>query len=704
MINFMKNFIKKGNYTKLKLIIAVVISILISLILVLIMPNKIWDRFPIFSITIIFALLHLIFPLKQMYEFIFNKRYIIALVLFSYIVIMGYSGSSIGMYQNTIQPRDYNIEYGPVLGDSRAIRSDEWNVNTPIIASQVYDKENKFSYFNDNLRGTLTEMFSVATTPVTDILIIAKPFFIGFLFLGMDHGLAFMWYGKIIALMLISFELFMLISGRRKLVALLGMILTVFSAATQWWYMTEYVIWGGLALVLLDKFMLTDKYKIKIACAFGIFVSAISYIFILYPAWQVPYAYVFLPVLIWIIWKNRKAYKINYKDILIILAVVLLIGCIGLRYYAMSKEVLNIEMNTDYPGERFEIGGNASTTLFSYVYSMFFAYQEQISNPCEISGMLSIYPIPMIISLLFLIRSKNRKQHFAFLIPMLVIGLILAVWCAIPTNSTFAKISLLYMSPANRTAVPLGFLQILLMTYVMGNIKEEDKLVGKNVAKALAVVFSACILSIAIRTDMEHVLGNLRSYICGLILLAEVYLLFTINKKNSQNALIAILITTALITGINVNPIQKGTKVLTEKPVAKEVQKIVKEDPNNNLWLVENLPNYYLASGAKVLNSVNTYPNFELYKTILGSKAENEEYRKIYNRYAHIYMQVVNGESDITLVQSDAVLIKINANTIKDLGVKYIISASYLEQFENEDVTFEKKYEDQGIIIYKVNY
>lgn len=700
----MKNFIKKENYIKIKIIIAIAISILTSLILVLIMPNKIWDRFPIFSIIIAFSLLHVIFPLRQMYEFIYKKRYIIALAVFSYIVIMGYSGSSIGMYQYTIQPGDNSIYYGPVLGDARSIRSDEWNVNTPIAASQVFDSENKFAYYNDNLRGTLTEMFSVATAPVADVLILAKPFFIGFLLFGMEHGLAFMWYGKIIALMLISFELFMLIGNRRKLVALLGMILTVFSAATQWWNMTEFVIWGGLALILVDKFMLTDKYKVKIACAFGIFISAISYIFILYPAWQIPYAYVFLPVLIWIIWKNRKIYKINFKDILIVFAVILLVGSIGIRYYMMSKDVLTIEMNTDYPGERFEIGGDASATLFSYVYSMFFAYQEQISNPCEISGMLSIYPIPMIIALIFLIRSKNKKQHFAFLIPMLAIGLLLGVWCAIPTNNIIAKVTLLYMSPATRAAVPLGFLQILLMVYVMGNIKEEDKLVGKNLAKILAIILSIFILSIAIRTDMEHVLGNLRSYICGIILLAEVYLLFTINNKNSQNALIAILITTALITGISVNPIQRGTSVLIDKPVAKEVQKIVKEDPYNNLWLVENFPNYYLASGAKVLNSVNTYPNFELYKKILGDKAENEEYRKIYNRYAHIYMQVVKEDSNIELVQSDAVIIKINANTIKNLGVKYIISLSYLEQFGNEDVTFEKIYEEQGILIYKVNY
>lgn len=701
----MKKLIKKGNYTKQKIIIALIVSIIISFVFVMIKPNKIWDRLPIFSIIILFAFLHVIFPIQQIYEFIYKKRYLLALIVFLYIIVMGYSGSSIGCYNDAIQPEDSNLYYTPILGIARPIRSDEWNVNTPIAVSQVIDENNPFGYYNDNLRGTLTEMFSIAASPVKDILILAKPFFIGFLLFGAEHGLAFLWYGKVIALMLISFELCMLISNKKKLVSLLGMILIVFSAATQWWNITDFVIWGGLALVLFDKFMLTNKYSIKVLCAFGIFISAISYIFILYPAWQLTYGYAFIPVFIWIIWKNRKEYKMNGKDIFIILLVVLAIAGIGLRYYMLSKDVLKVVSSTDYPGERFELGGGGKTALFSYVYSMFFPYERNMANPCEASGMLSIFPIPMIISLLFLIRNKDRKKHFAFLIPALIISAIFSIWCLVPTNELLAKITFLYMVPGTRLVVPLGFLQIVLIIYLMGNVKEEDKIITHtNVAKVLSIVLSIILLSIAIRSDVEGVMGNLKSYICGLILLAEVYLLLTINKEKSKNALIALLIPIAIITGATVNPIQKGISVLTDKPVAKKVQEIVKEDPDNNMWLAEGLPDYYLASGAKIINSVNTYPNFELYEKILGDKAKDENYRKIYNRYAHIYLQIIDGESTIELVQVDAILIKVNAETIKKMGVKYIVGTSTLEQFTKEEISFERIYEQQGILIYKVNY
>lgn len=703
--NIKEKYLTKGKYTKTKVLLAIIISLIISALLVMLAPTIIWDRFPIFTVIIMFILLHLIFPLKQMYEFIYKKRYLLALILFVYIVIMGYSGSSIGCYKNSFQPEDNNTYYEPILGKARAIRSDEWNVNTPIAVSQANDEDTPFAYYNDNLRGTLTEMFSVASSPVADILILAKPFFIGFLLFGAEHGLAFLWYGKVIALMLVSFELCMLISNKKKLVSLLGMILIVFSAATQWWNITDFVIWGGLALVLFDKFMCTNKYSIKILCAFGIFISAISYIFILYPAWQLTYGYAFIPIFIWIIWKNAKTYKMNLKDVLIILLVILAIAGIGLRYYSLSKDVLKAVSSTDYPGERFELGGGGKTALLSYVYSMFFPYEKDIANPCEASGMLSIFPIPIIVSALLLIRSKDRKKHFAFLIPALIISALFSVWCFMPTNELLAKITFLYMVPGARLAIPLGFLQILLIIYLMGNINEEDKIIANNnITKLLAVVLSILILSIAINTDVEHIMGNLKSYICGLILLAEVYLLLTINKEKSKNALIALLIPVALITGATVNPIQKGISVLTDKPVAKKVQEIVKQDSENNMWLAEALPNYFLASGAKVINSVNTYPNFEMYKTILGQRYEDEEYRKIYNRYAHIYLQVIEGESTIELVQADALIIKVNAETIKELGVKYIVGTSKLEQFSNENVNFEKIYDEQGMLIYKVNY
>ncbi len=696
-----KNIIKKGEYTKQKVFIAVIFSLIVATIITCIPNTFIWDRIPIFAAIILCILLHFIFKLEVMYNFIYKYRYILSAGILIYIVIMEYSGSSIGCYNNNYQPQRSQIYDTPILGVHRAIRSDEWNVNTPLAISQGIGA-NKYSYYNDKLRGTTTDMFSIVGTPVLDIILLGKPFNIGYILFGVAKGVSFYWYGKIIALMLVSFEFFMVVTNKKKLLSMFGMILVLFSAATQWWNSTEVVMWGLLALVLFDKFMLSEKYKVKIACATGIFLCAVAYIFILYPAWQLSYAYVYVALLIWVLCKNWKKYKINWKDILIVVLVILAIAGVCFRYYSLSKDTLTAVMNTDYPGERFELGGLGKGILFSYVYSFFLPYQRGMQNPCEISGMTSLYPIPMIIAFIYLIRNKDRKKHFSFLIPLLVVSIAFSFWALTATNEIFAKLTLLYMVPSQRLAIPLGLIQIILLIYLMANIKKEDKIVNNNIAKIVAVILSVIILSIAIQTAPPEIMGNLRSFICGLLLLAQIYLVFTLNNENSKKWLMIILIPISIITGATVNPIQKGISVITEKPVSKKIQQIVENDSQNNMWLVDALPNYAVANGARVLNSVNSYPNFEFYEKLL--KEDFEENRKIYNRYAHVMFTITNEESSVELLSQDSLLAKINPNSLKDLQVKYILMRSSLEEYSTQEVNFEEIYNEYGIYIYKINY
>lgn len=696
------NFIKKENYTKQKLIIAFIISILISFTLVVIMPIKIWDRLPIFAVILMFAFLHAILPLNIMYEFIYKKRYLIALIILIYIVIMGYSGSSIGVYDSYINPEDTNIYYSPILGQARPIRSDEWNTGTPIAISQTVG-ENKYEYHSDKLRGAPTDVLSIMGSPVLDITLLGKPFNIGYIIFGAERGLSFFWYGKIIALMLASFEFFMLITNKKKLISLFGMILVVFSAATQWWSMIDVMLWGMLALVLIDKFMLAEKLKIKILCTLGIIVSAISYIFVFYPAWQVPFVYIYLAVFIWIICKNRKVYKINWKDILMVLVAILAVVGVLVYYFIMSKDTLTAVTSTAYPGERFELGGGAAYVAFSYVYSFLFPYTHMI-NPCELSGMISLFPIPIIVAVIYLIRNR-KKSDFAFLIPMLVVSIVFSIFTLFKTNELFAKFTLLYMVPASRLAVPLGLTQIILMIYIMAHCKKEDNILNKNISIIISVIASMFILSIAINTDSENVMGELTSYICGLIVLVSIYLLFNINKEKNKEKLIALLIPIALLTGATVNPIQRGISVITEKPVAKKIQEIVEEDPENNLWVVEGYPNYALANGAKVVNCVHAYPNFEFYKIVLGEEEfEKEENQIIYNRYAHIQLEISEDENSIELIGQDNIRLSVTVEKLKELNIKYILTRRDLKEFETEEIKLNEIYREMEMIIYKLEY
>ena len=714
MTEKIKKFIKKGNYTKTKIVLLILISIIGAFILTSIARRGfIWDRIPILTVILFFAGSHFIFNIKELYNNIYKYRFYIAGIVLIYAVLMGYSGSSIGVYNDIIQPNNRKIYYSPIFGDSRTIRTDEWAVNAPSFVSQCVDPNgNNYSYYHDSLRGTKTEMFSQLNQPILDILSIGKPFTLGALILGASRGYSFLWAASIIALLLVSFEFCMVISKNNKLASLLGMLLISFSASTQWWQCYNIFTWGMLAIVLFDKFMLTKKFSTKILCSIGIFISGISYIFYFYPTWQVPYGYIYLAVLIWVIIKNWKEYKINKKDILLIIAIILAIGAILGIYFVKSADALKLITGTDYPGKRFETGGKEIKTIFSYVYSIIFPYKiDTIGNPCELSSMISFYPIPMLIALIYLVRNIKTKKHFSFLIPMLIISIVYSIFMVFGVNEMFAKITLLYMTPAGRLAVPLGFSQILLIVYMLGNFTKDD-IILKNeiIKKAGTVLASIAIMYIALKTDM-NILQNhpMYIYICGLILIYGIYQIVNINEEKNKKRLIMLLMPVAILTGATVHPIQKGISVLTDKPVAQKTQEIVSQDKENNLWICDSTNfmtnNYLLASGAKIINSTNLYTNFDLYKTVLGEEeSQKPEVRYVYNRYSHINMEITEDKNDIELVQQDSIKISLTSEKIRELGVKYILTTRDLEQFDAEDVKYQKIYDEDGMIIYHVEY
>ncbi len=711
------NFCDKDNFKLVKMIILFFLSISFAIAMEsLIFSNKSGffsiDRCIIICAILLFISLHIILKLKDMYEWIYSKRYVLAFLFLVFVVLMGYSGSSITNYDSCIQAESTDNSYKPIFGKARGIRSDEWAVNTPLIFSQDKTGDTKYPYFNMNIRGTNTDMFTIINAPVNDIVTVGKPFNVGFLLFGNSRGLSFWWYGRLIVLMLVSFELCMIITDKNKLISLFAMLIITFSPATQWWYsnfIADILIFGQLALIFIDKFMKETKKYIKLLCLIGIGFCAVSYIFTFYPAWIISFGYVYFALFIWIVYKNFKNYKVNIKDLIGIGIVILVVALIGIRFYMMSKEALELTLNTDYPGARFELGGGSLATMFSYVYSMLMPFKD-ITNPCEYSNMFSLYPLPMIIAILFLFKKRKDKEfknHCMYLVPLLLVGILLSIWVSIPTNKIFAKLTLLYMIPMNRAAIPLGFIQILLMLYLLKNINKDTKFFRSEITFLIAGAIATFALIIAVKTGPQNYFGSVIGFVLGTIVFVLFYLIFNLHNEKYKYYFMAIVTCVVLISGATVNPIIKGISVMHDKPVAKKIQDIVSDD-KEALWLVDNMsffiPNYVIANGARVINSTNYYPNFELYEKLLGEDSKKEEIRKIYNRYAHISVNIDNVDTNLKLMYPDAFKININPEKLDDINVKYILSSNDLSMYNTNNVTFEEIYNEYGCYIYEVVY
>ena len=662
--------------------------------------NMAVDRVFIVSCALFFVAIHFIIPLKELYNFIYRKRYIIAIILLLVIVLLGYSGSSINMYDMYVVSD--GTENTEILGKSRSIRSDEWAVNTPLSFSQNMDEDKILPYTNSIVRGTDTDMFTVIHAPVLDILTIGKPFTIGYLF-GNTIGLSFWWYGRLIALMLISFEFCMIITNKKKLISLCGMLIISLAPAVQWWYsnfLPDLLIFGQLAIIMIVKFIETTKLRTKILTAIGFGISGVGYIFSFYPAWMISFGYVFLAIFIWVIWQHRKSYKINKRDIIIFCITILLMGLLGLRYYLLSGDTLKAVMNTSYPGNRFELGGNGIENIFGYVYNIFMPYKE-ISNASKFSTMISFYPVPAIIALIYMIKNK---KGYSFIIPLLLVTGLFTIWTFVETNEFFAKITLLYLVTAKRITIPLGLIQSYLIIYLLSHVRKNDKILKENIAKICAFITTIIVFYIALKQIPSDYMGPFLGCIAGIMLISAFYLLFNLKEEN-KNKLIALLMVIAIVGGVTVNPIIKGTDIIYEKPLAKKVQEIVKQD-KDALWVVEGygfpISNYIVANGAKTINSTNYYPNEEMIETIVGE--EKEEIKEIYNRYAHITINLVKDETSFEVTRSDCYTINLNYKKLKDLNIDYILSMRDLLEFSDDEISLREIYRQTGMYLYKIDY
>lgn len=186
---------------------------------------------------------------------VYKYRYIISFIVIIICTLFQINGSSIGIWEDQITGNG-ELNKGVILGTSRVIRTDEWNVNTPMAFSKYYDN---FSYFSGITMGGEADNFIVYGQPIKDIGTIFRPFLLGYLFLPMGQGLAFFWCARFVMLLLISFDFMMIITNKKKVLSLIGAIMIGLSPIVQWWYavngLVEMLIFGQLAIVLLDKYM-----------------------------------------------------------------------------------------------------------------------------------------------------------------------------------------------------------------------------------------------------------------------------------------------------------------------------------------------------------------------------------------------------------------------------------------------------------------
>ena len=621
-------------------------------------------------------------------------RYVIASIVFAILVIFKFHGSSVGMWDKYYS--DYgNSEVKTIYyGEPRAIRSDEWLVQTPLYLSQLTGND-KLERVNENIRSDGQDMILSAYSPAKDVTIIGKPFNWGFLFLDKERAFSWYWNFKLISLFMLSYEMSLILTKRNKKVSLFGACLIAYAPACQWWFSTsvlDLIIFAQGIVVAVYNYFKNDDIKYKLLDLLLFICAGSGFVLSLYPAIQVSLGYLIVIFCVYFLLKNRK--KIKVKDVLLIaVSILTILGVAGYFIYS-AKDAITAMLNTTYPGQRVETGGNFDFKLLSnYVFNWLLPYRDvTFSNSSELSGFISFLPLAAI---MFFLRDRNKNDN-KLKVSIFVYMLIMLSYILIGYPTILSKITLFSFIPAGRMAVVLGLTSTYLFLMLIPDFIESNKI--NNIVIALISILVILFLFVPqYHTEVQY-------YMCksGVIVAIMIFALITyFVLKGYVNQLLSFGIMFVLIGGFLVNPIARTLAPIYEKEVSKAIININDEDPGK--WVaLDNIigGNLLYANGVQSFNGVHYYPDLNMWEKL----DENGQYEDIYNRYAHIAVDFTTEDTEFFLMQADIVKINLSINDLNKTGIKYILSDKNLEDFNKEKAVFEELYHNNVDNVYIYEY
>ncbi|MCL2424859.1 MAG: YfhO family protein [Oscillospiraceae bacterium] len=654
---------------------------------------------------ILFFIIHFIVNIRVFYNFLFKYRYAFAVILFLLLVIGRVHFSSVGMYAFHIQP-GYGTELTmPIFGNPNAIRSDEWAVTTPIQLAAQHGPE-PYGRYNFIARGAATENMPFGLT--FNLATLAFPLSIFYL-IGVEYGFSARWVGMLIMTFMVTFEFMYIISGKKRLFGLVGACLITFSPLFQWWSYIIFIPAGLGALVCFYYFLQADTKIKRLLLSLGITIFFSMFITNLYPAWQVPAGYLYFGLAVWIIVDNwdrvKKLGKLDWG--ILGLTVILIAATVG-TYLHESREYIYGITNTIYPGTRHLSGGGIAFGDFANRMmngGIFGAVSSERafahSNHSEFGGMFTLFPVPLLFAIFVMIKKKTIDLLSIILIAYTAT---LGTYVFLGWPDWLARVTLISFSATSRALDVLLFAQVLLFARGLSWLPEKSETSKKiNVVAAIcAVVISASLTGIAMfygRTTFTYPIGTLYFGITFVGISLTLYSIFTfLHDKKVYMAACIYLILISGITWLNIHPVMIGLDAIYSKPLYTAVSELAVD--KNERWIsldhVFYGPSFLIASGAPTINSTQFYPNLELWRTL----DPEHRYEYIYNRYAHVSVELTMDNTSFVLWHADHMLLRLSYHDLATAGVRFIHATEPLNS--NDIVSFELLYSEGGSRIYSV--
>ncbi|MFC3927948.1 DUF7657 domain-containing protein [Streptococcus caprae] len=629
---------------------------------------------------------------------ILKYRYIIALICFFLGVSLNINGSSSLIWTNygikeTVTGTQENLtvnedndsiknwmphlpdDEGIIFGIPRAIRSDEWLVQSSYFISQV---NSDLNLINENYGESGLNMVVAYNSPVRHISIIGKPFNWGALFLDASHAMSWYWVSKVILYLLVSFEFLMILTQKNKFLSVLGSFAITYTPTIQWWFMQhlgDLAFFTMLAIVCIYHFFDSKRTLKKIIFASLLTISLIGFVLVIYPAFQVPFAYIIGLFFFVIFCQNIKNNVLTKIDFCIMGFSLLTVGLvIGVTLY-QSWDALTASLGTVYPGSRVSTGGEIQLSQFLTIFSnVFLPFNfPNVLNQVELASSINFLPFMVILPFIFKIRDFKINW---FPITLLIFCLVLAFYALLGIPVFVSKFTLFSFVTGNRAWQAMSVIAVWVTIWFVDFLWKNLESLRYILPLTLFILLILGIFTLRDTTLTSYISTKLMLLSLLIYGISFVAVLF---KKKSL--FVTLFLGMIFVSGFTVNPIVKGLDIIDDRSLSKSIKEIVNNDPEGT-WVTDSnmLYNFPQMFGADSIDGVRFYPDFgEM--NILDPE---QGYEENWNRYSHVKVSLTTGQTTFSNSSPDVLDLGLNEDDLQKLGVDYVLTQRELEQLSSK--------------------
>lgn len=605
------------------------------------------------------------------------------------LVALGISGTSTGVFHAFFEA---GADPDLLAGVPRAVRSDEWLVQSSWIVSQI---EQGFPLFNESLPGGMDATIQ-NDLPVWDWSTIFRPHVWGFLALPLDQGMAVRWWLPALVVFVFAYVFVVTILPKRPATGVALAAAVLLSPIVQWWLLPTTlwpVAWCFATLVALHWAFSSRRLWVRVVSAAAAGYLAVTMAMSIYVPFIVPAAIVVLCVGVFEVGVQRIDARLGWKAImqrLIPLATAATVALAVLLVWVRTRwSTIEAVTSTVYPGERLEVTGSTDT-LPELVALISAPFQRKLlqADILSLGGNQSEAAAPLLLAVFLLIPAvvvalrprvgtgpAVRRIDWRLIGP-LVATLLVLMFLLVPGWDWIAHGAMLDRSTSSRIRLALVLTAVITVVYLSRRVRDTERSAPWwSVLCAAGLTVGSSVVAFAALADMgEPPLGN--SWIPITLLLTIAVVSFPRGWVAGGAA--ALLAASALI-GWGVNPLYSGVFDLRDTEAGTAVQRLDDAHPSSR-WVGIGgfIPTAMLVqSGVEQYNGVQTYPPHEMWRAI----DPEGDFEQQWNRLGNVNWTAGEGEPEVTNPVRDQILVTFDScSAFAQANADFVLSEQRLDQ------------------------